>query len=203
MVQVPIIHNSTVWVFLKGCEALPHQANKTLSTIVLVLEISPPRTTQTVISVSFQVQLLHLCSPWTYEEMVCKKLTKPHAEGHSDWSWHKASLWEQARVARKEDTTMVVPRGELKAFVFQKVAPEATWTKGQTFSSLSEQLREQHYCSRVQRTRESALANQREKIPRKKLVCFAEPTSPRCSLWDKVQGASNVYLTRNWKICTQ
>lgn len=58
-------------------------------------------------------------------------------------------------------------------------------------------------CSRVQKNRESTLGNWREKYLEKKLVCFAEPTSPRCSLWDKVQGASNVYLTRNWKICTQ
>lgn len=138
-----------------------------------VLEIPLPRTIrQLIVPVSFQVHFLHVYSPWAYDAVVCKKLMKPHAEGHSKWSQRKASLWEQAWLASRGDCGtcrpwMLVPRvmqQGLGTCVFLKMSHESKWKKRRIYGSLSVRLQKS---SCGQRSGESALGNWRKKYVEK------------------------------------
>lgn len=140
---------------------------------VPVLAIFLPRTTrQLIVSVSFQVHFLHLHTPWADDAVVCKKVMKPQAEGHSKWSQHKASLWLQAWLGKQGwlwhlrlwMLVLRVVQQELGTCISWKESHESKWKKRRTYGSLSVHL-QKSTCG--QRTGESALGNRRRKYVEK------------------------------------
>lgn len=103
LVQVPIVLYRRVSMFLNGGSDTFISSRLNSCERAHTVDFSSTDYPPADHSASFQVHFLHLHSPWAYDAVVCEKATKPQAEGHSKWSRCKASLWQQAWLASRDD----------------------------------------------------------------------------------------------------